>query len=260
MGFLRDIKNMPNQYDYSLQFFDRWYRPEHTSIIVVGDVTPEQVTNLVDKYWSGWKRGAYEASIPPEPPQKAPRTAHVDWPTPTLPWLAVAYKGAAYSDTETDQVTLDIISFLGFDSSSDLYKRLVIEEQKVDVFGPSNPDRIDPQLFTIMARVKQESDLGYVRDLILAELKRFQDEPVEPARLAAVKKHLRYGFALGLDNSEAIADTLAPYMALRRTPETINKLYTLYDEVTVEDIQRVARKYFQENSRTIVTLSGGESK
>jgi predicted Zn-dependent peptidase len=49
-------------------------------------------------------------------------------------------------------------------------------------------------------------------------------------------------------------------MSLRRTPETINKVYAMYDQVTAEDIQRVARKYFQENFRTIVTLSGGESK
>ena len=83
---------------------------------------------------------------------------------------------------------------------------------------------------------------------------------INQARLAAVKRHLRYAFALALDNSEAIADTLAPYMSLRRTPETINKVYAMYDEVTAEDIQRVARKYFQENSRTIATLSGGVSK
>src|SRR5207253_9927216 len=43
MGFLRDIKDMPNQYAYSKVFFNRWYRPEYTTIIVAGDVTPEKV-------------------------------------------------------------------------------------------------------------------------------------------------------------------------------------------------------------------------
>jgi zinc protease len=38
MGFLKDIQDMPNQYEYSLKFFDRYYRPEYTTIIVVGDV------------------------------------------------------------------------------------------------------------------------------------------------------------------------------------------------------------------------------
>jgi len=260
MGFLDDIKEMPHQYEYSRKFFSRWYRPEYTTIIVAGDVEPARVKALVKKYWSGWQHGSYKADIPAEPPQKEPRTAHIDWRSPTLPWIAIAYKGAAYSDTKKDQVTLDITSFLGFDSSSDLYKKLVIDEQKVDILYAYNPDRVDPQLFTVMARVKKQEDVPYVRDQVLAKLKEFRDKPVDPKRLEAVKKHLRYSFALALDNSEAIAATLAPYVALRRTPETINKVYALYDEVTPEDVQRIAAKYFQKDARTIVTLTGGESK
>ncbi|MCB0744796.1 MAG: insulinase family protein, partial [Ignavibacteriae bacterium] len=49
MGFLEDIVDMPNQYDYSLEFFKRYYRPEYCTIVVVGDVTPEQVVSLSEK-------------------------------------------------------------------------------------------------------------------------------------------------------------------------------------------------------------------
>jgi zinc protease len=260
MGFLADIKEMPHQYEYSLEFFDRWYRPEYTTIVIVGDVEAEQTRELVKKYWADWERGSYEVDIPEEPAQEGLRRNHIDWPNPTLPWLAVAHKGAAYSDTAKDQVTLDIISFLGFSENSDLYKRLVIEEQTVDTLVAWNPDRMDPQLFTVLARVKKEADVLGIEKAVLDEFERFREEPVDPERLRAVQKHLRYRFSLALDNSEAIADTLAPYLALRRTPETINRLYELYDEVTPEDIQRVARKYFTKDARTIVTLAGGESK
>ena len=54
----------------------------------------------------------------------------------------------------------------------------------------------------------------------------------------------------------AIAGTVARYVALRRSPETINRLYDLYDQVTPEDVRDVARKYFAESSRTTVTLTG----
>ena len=65
---------MPNQYEYSKVFFDRWYRPQYTTIIVAGDVTPEQVLPLVEKYWGGWKRGtATPAAIPQEPAPKGPQ-------------------------------------------------------------------------------------------------------------------------------------------------------------------------------------------
>ena len=38
MGFINDIEDMPNQYEYSKAFFERWYRPEYTTLIVAGDV------------------------------------------------------------------------------------------------------------------------------------------------------------------------------------------------------------------------------
>src|SRR5437867_12326694 len=83
MGFLKDIQDMPNQYEYSLTFFDRYYRPEYTTIIVVGDVKPKGVRELVDKYWGAWKRGSYRPEIPMEPAQEAPRDNRVPWTSAT---------------------------------------------------------------------------------------------------------------------------------------------------------------------------------
>ena len=51
MGFFEDIVDMPNQYDYSREFFSRYYRPEYSTIIVVGDVTPEKINKLAVKYF-----------------------------------------------------------------------------------------------------------------------------------------------------------------------------------------------------------------
>ncbi|MBV9960206.1 MAG: insulinase family protein, partial [Acidobacteria bacterium] len=65
----------------------------------------------------------------------------------------------------------------------------------------------------------------------------------------------RYSFALSMDSSEAIASSLAPYISLRRTPETIDKLYALYDSITPEDVRAAAARYFVDNNRTIVTLA-----
>ncbi len=260
MGFLKDIEDMPNQFEYSRLFFDRYYRPEHTAIVLAGDVTPEAARALVEKYWGAWKRGSYTAMIPAEPAQQAPRRNHISWPTPTLPWLAIAFHGPAYSDQQKDQAALDLISYLGFSESSELYQKLVIQEQKVDAFGADNPDRVDPYLFTVMARLKKPADLDSVRDDILATVAQFKEKPVPAERLDQVKKHLRYSFALGLNNSEAIAGMVARYVALRRTPETINRLYEVYDSITPEDIQAVARKYFTDSGRTIVTLTGGNAK
>jgi zinc protease len=118
-----------------------------------------------------------------------------------------------------------------------------------------NPDRVDPALFMIYSRVKNPADMKYVEESILNTVSGFKDNLVPADRLDAVKKRLRYQFALSLNNSEAIASTLAGFVALRRTPETINRLYEVYDSLTPEDLREAARKYLVENNRTIVTLT-----
>ena len=260
MGFLRDIENMPNMYDYSLEFFKRYYRPEYTTIIVAGDVQHDKVLQMVNKYWAGWKRGNFTPEIPHEAAQTAPLSTEVAWPTPTLPWVAVSFKGPAYSDTEKDKPALDLISSLGFSQTSDLYQKLVIKEQKVDQLGADFEDHRDPYLLTVLARVKDPKDIEYVRGEIIKAFDSFKTAVVAAERLNAVKSNLKYGFALSLDNSEAIAASLAPYISLKRTPETLNKLYDLYAAITPQDIQDMAKKYFVESKRTTVLLAHKEKQ
>jgi zinc protease len=255
MGFLKDIQDMPNQYEYSQKFFDRFYRPEYTTIVVVGDVKTKAVREMVDKAWGSWKKGSYKADIPVEPPQEKPRTANIDWQGPALPTVTVAFRSPAYTDDAKDLAALDALAYLAFSPTSDLYQQLVIKEQKVDGLSGGTPNRVDPYLYSITARVKKQSDVEYVRDRILETVKTFQKKPVDAARLDAVRKRLRYQLALSLDSSDAIAGVLASYIALRGSPETLNKLYDQYAAVTPEDLQKAAAKYLIENNRTIVTLT-----
>jgi zinc protease len=256
MGFLKDVQDMPNQYDYSLQFFDRYYRPEYTTIVVAGDVDAKKVRALVDQYWGNWKRGSYHPDIPPEPAQQGPRENKIDWPSPTLPLLQIAFHGPAYSDSDKDWAALDALATLAFSRNSDLYEKLVVREQKVDRLVGDMSQSVDPNLFSVDARVKNAGDLSYVRAQILETIKRFQDELVPAEKLNAVKSRERYGFTMQLDNSQSVAAAVARYIALRRTPDTIDKVYALYSGLTPEDIRAAARKYLIENNRTIVTLTG----
>jgi zinc protease len=254
MGFLKDIQNMPNNYGYSLEFYNRFYRPEYTTIIVVGDVNRSQTLSLTQKYFGEWKRGSYVSDIPAEPPQTEPRSATIEWNSPTLPWIAVAFKGPAYSDEKKDKAALDLLSPIAFGSNSELYQKLVLKEQKVDELEPDFGNHPDPELFTIYARVKDPKDMDYVRDQILATFRRFSDEAVDPAKLEATRSRIRYSFALRMNSSSAVANALAQYIGLRRTPATINKLFTLYEQITPQDIRASASQYFTPNNRTIVTL------
>jgi zinc protease len=262
MGFIEDIKAMPDEFDYSRQFFDRYYRPENTTIIVAGDLDAKKVRAQVGESWGAWKRGNFKPQIPAEPAQNGARTAHVDWPAPTLPWVVVAWRGPAYTDDAMDSVALDAVARLGFSQNSPIFQKLVIAEQKADALFGGQPASRDPQLFSVRSRVKKESDLAGIEQQIIAEAQAFATRPVDPKQLETLKQRMRYEFALGLDNSEAIAQTVARYVALRRTPETINRYFDLFDKLTPEDIRKVAAKYLVEKNRTAVTLTGkaGASK
>jgi zinc protease len=170
--------------------------------------------------------------------------------------INVAYHGPAYSDTDKNWAALDALSVLAFSTSSDLYEKLVIREQKVDPLDADFSPHMDPGLFVVSARVKHAADVAYVREQILSTVKQFQTDLVPAPRLAAVLAHERYSFALGLNNSQAVAQTAAEFIALRRSPDTINKLFALYATLTPDDIRTAARKYLTDNERTIVTLTG----
>ncbi len=255
MGFIEDVENMPTMYDYGLQFFGRYYRPEYTTIIVAGDVDFDAARAMIEKHWGQWERGGYRADIPVEPPQSESKRVELDFQAPTLPLLAVSFLGPAYDDESIDSAVMDVISFHFFGESSDLYKKLVIEEQKVDAVMPSYPDHRDPYPFSVIARIKDEADIDYVEGQILETFKRVRNTPIPADELDAVKSHLRYQFSLAMDSTEAIAETLAHYLSLRRTPQTINKRYSLYASVTPDDIQAAARKYFVDSARTISVLT-----
>jgi zinc protease len=255
MGFLKDIEDMPNQFEYSKTFFDRWYRPEYATVIVAGDVKPDEVFPLVEKYWGSWKTGRYKVDVPADPPPKGPVVAHVPWGAPTLPWVSVAFHTPPFSETSREWAALDVLSDLTFGPTSALYKSLVEEEQKVDQLGSFFPPNSDPYLMTIYARVKKAEDAPYVRDRILKALAQARVAPLSAQRVKDAKDNNRYGLLRSLDNTESIAASLARFVRYRRSFDTINELYRTYDAVTPEDILAAAKRYIVDAGLVQTTLS-----
>ena len=63
---------------------------------------------------------------------------------------------------------------------------------------------------------------------------------------------------MGIDNPNSIANSLSHYIQLTGDAESLNKLYAMYDKVTVEDVIMVAKKYFVPNGLTIATITADE--
>ncbi len=259
IGFLEDIKAMPEMYDYSLEFFDRFYRPEYTTILVVGDYNWNELQDLVARHYGDWEPGGYVPEIPKEPAQTAPREASVVWPAPTLPILAIAYRAPAFSTEHIDMPGLDVLSQVHFGETSPIFQELVIEKQWVDFVSAGATDQVDPPLFTILTRVREPEKLEEVKAALLNEVERIALEAADESELQDTKSHMKYQFLLSMDTASAVANTMAHYLSLTNEPSTVNRVYELYDQVSTEDIQSLARKYFRTENRTLVTLTQAES-
>ncbi|MEO0974727.1 MAG: pitrilysin family protein, partial [Pseudomonadota bacterium] len=259
MGFLRDIEVMPDQLDYSRVFFDRWYRPEKATIILVGDLDVEATFSLVEKYWGPWERGSFDVTIPVEPPPSGARVDHVKWKAPTQPWIALGFRGPAFDADGKGMPAADVIQQIYLSDSSDLYRQLVVEEQVVDQLFAYFPDRKDPNLLLIGARLTKSEASDQVRKAILQALVRARTELVPTQKLEDTKSRLKYSFVADMDNSASIAEILANYVHFERTPETINRLYRSYDALTPQDLRAEAARYFTDVSLVQVTLSNDDT-
>ena len=199
IGFLADIKDMPNQYAYSKIFFDRWYRPENCTIVVTGDVKHDELVSLVRQQYGTWARGKASVSIPAEPPQNEPRSARLTWPVPTLPTLYLGYHIPATDPSNPDIAALGALEQTVFGETSPLYRELVLKEQKVVMLMADASPHRDPGLFSIMVRSAQGRRPSRSAAADRRGAGRVPPEvPIESSRLEAVKSHLKYRFAASL--------------------------------------------------------------
>jgi zinc protease len=259
MGFLKDIEDMPNQYQYSLEFFDRWYRPENCVVVVVGDFNQDTLVALAKKYYGPWKRGTYKLDVPAEPAQTQEKVVNLPWKAKTLPVVAMGYHGPAFSDDSRDMPAMDLLSQLLFSPTSDLFKKLVVEQQLVEFVQGSQGDSRDPGLFQIFTRVKDPKNIELVRAEIEKAIEEAKTKPIPEERLKAIKSYLKYQYVMGLDNPNSVANSVGHYIMLTGDPESVNRVYRLYDEITPADIMGVAKKYMTNTNRTTVILKQEES-
>lgn len=254
MGFFKDVVDMPNQYQYSLEFFNRFYRPEYTTLLVVGDVKHAEVEKLAEKYYGKWERGNYKTNVEPDPQQTQTRYCHLQnagYP----PVVQLNFKGPAYSDKDTDVFALDIIASALFSERSELYKKLVVKEQKVrTLYGGSYFTR-DPYLFTVNAMLVNPADMQYVKDEIVKALEDMKTRTLDSTLLSETKSNLKYSFAMGMNSPDAIAQNLSYFIWLTGDPESLNHCYAMYEKITAEDLNKAATKYFDKMAMTVATIS-----
>ena len=254
LGFEADIAAMPTMYEYSQAFFARYYRPENAVLFVAGDIDPARVEAMAEKHYSHWQRGYVTPAVEPEPEQKSERRLVARYDGQTLPMLWVAYKIGRFDPDDRHRVAADLLVELSFGETSDIYKRLVLEEQAVEYLAAYTNSNRDPSLLDIYTRIKHPERVDEVERALDEAAAEYRETLVPAARLEALKSRLRYGFLMRLETPDAVAQTLARPIALGGGLEGIEALHEAYATVTAEDVREAARRIFVPERRTVGIL------
>lgn len=256
IGFEADIKDMPNQFDYSLSFYERYYRPENIVVVIVGNIDSKNTESMIKKYYSAWKSGYTSPKIEKEPEQKTFLSAEVEYDGKTLPMQMIGYKVDEFDLNNKLNTALYLFGDLAFGETSEFYKKLVLDEQKIQrIFAGSSPTR-DPYLFTITALIKDEKDIEYVNSEIKKTIDQFKENLFPVKKLDDLKRGNKYSFLMNLDNPDAVAGDLPQYITIRGDIDVIDQYYSALEEITVEDVRNAVKKYLVLERCTTITLKG----
>jgi zinc protease len=254
IGYEADVRAMPEAFDYSLSFYRRYYRPENVVLVLVGDFDLDEAERLIGEYYSGWEAGYVSPQITPEPAHTAPRRRTVEFPGRTLPILSVNYMGPAWSANDELTVAAQVLGRVAFGENSDIYRKLVIEERKVQFLEAGFGLARDPSLMDINTMVINPDEVGMIENEIQQTIDRFSDELVDEKLFNDTKSNMKYGFLMRLETAQNIAFALLPYVINTGGIEAVDEYYRTLDSVTREDVREAARKYLMENAQTVVLM------
>ena len=115
-----------------------------------------------------------------------------------------------------DYVAALLIEDLAFGPTSDLRKKLLLKEQKVQMLNGNVPMNRDQPLFEVLAMVKQPEDIDYVRDEVYRTLEEFKTKPVAADKLRDLKRRNKYNFLMSARHARRCGR--ADWPALSRSP------------------------------------------
>ncbi|MFY8160749.1 MAG: M16 family metallopeptidase [Candidatus Kapaibacteriota bacterium] len=256
IGYEKDIKDMPNLYDYSLSFYQRYYRPENCVVMVVGDFDQSKTLATIKKQYSSWAKGYTAPKIDAEPEQKGELKATVNYPGKTNPILTLAYKGLAFDPANKSSVAAQLFGDIAFGGNSALNKKLYLKEQKVQALQAEIDMNRDPFLWMVFAIINKDSDIEYVNTEITNTIEYYKTNLVTKENLDKVKKRMKYGFLMGLDTPDKVAGGLAKFIAITGSLDNLETYYKTLEAITPEDIQNTVKTYFVNNKKTTITLKG----
>lgn len=237
-----------------LDFYQARYSPGDTIIAVVGDVTDQEVIQLLNAHFKGWKRT--EQAAPPKASIPKIEKRIVKKIDMRVTQANVELGSIGIRREDPDFYAVSVMNYIlgGGGFSSRLMDN--IRDNKglaYDVHSVFSAQK-EAGIFTVGIQTKNESANEVIAET-LKEMHRIQNELVTEKELADAKAYLTGSFPLRMDTSAKIASMLTSIEIYNLGMDYPQKYPAVINAVTREDIQRVARKYLQPERAVIVVVA-----
>ncbi|MGD9967817.1 MAG: M16 family metallopeptidase [Hyphomonadaceae bacterium] len=234
-------------------FHAQYYRPDNAILVVSGNFDQAQLDAWVDQYFADIERPAraIPRDYPAEPVRTQPREYTVYAPNVPLPAVMVSYPQPASTDPDIP-VLMVIDAIMATGESSRLYQSLVYEQEIAAQVFTNLEATQDPGAYSLFAIMSdgQTADAGVTS--LAAQIARFRDAAVSQAELDEAKNEIVTATLQGRETAEGRADELADAVIRYGDAAYADRLLAAIQATTAADIQRVARRIFDENKRAVV--------
>jgi zinc protease len=251
VGWMSDIEHWTM--DDLKHHFEMGYSPSNATMVVVGDVAPEEIFQLCEKYIE-----PIPSHDPPppvttvEPEQLGERRLIVHKPA-QLPLLMIGYH--VPQTNHPDFYALNILRSVLFQGeSSRMYQRLVDQDQLALEISAFVQSAFDPTLAIIVAQPRQGVDPQACEKAIYEELERVKNAPISDQELEKARNARFVEFYHQMRTISGRANTIGAYEVFHNDYNKLFDAVKNYAAVTKDDVQRVAKAYFGANNRTVATL------
>jgi len=251
IGFMQDIQSWT--IEDIREFYHKYYQPENAILIVAGDIKPDVVYKEAEKYFGKIKN---EHKIPEvtakEPKNDGAKRAVLYKNNNKVDTLAISYQIPNFE--HKDQVALSAISeILSGGKSSRLEKSIVYDKQLANMVTAYNMELKDDGVFLIMALCNNNIKAETIEKEILFELDRLKKGDITKKELDKLKINAKADFIYSLESSSSVASLFGDYFAKGNIKPLLDYEDEL-DKLTIKEISRVAKKYFDNNHSTTVIL------
>jgi zinc protease len=232
----------------ALSYYQRFYAPNNATLVIAGDVKPDAVKALAEKYYGPLKPsdGIVPRERPQEPPQLAERRMTLEDERVSEPYVFRTYLAPERDPgNQTEAAALTVLAeLLGGNGQTSVLARALQFDQQVAVYSSAFYDgtSIDDATFGLAVVPAPGVSLETIEADLDKVLEDFLTNGPDLAALERIRTQVRAGEIYARDNVQSLANRYGQELSVGLTMADIEGWDEALAAVTEDDIMAVARK------------------